>query len=238
MGKLVIALISIPVLSFFLGMLFGEANSPDYATEDAGRRHVAAYARFIKADELDVVLQVHGGTRIYQYSSKSNAVTQQPLIAALSGQRNPRRWATLEYKRVDAILGVGTFGANLATMTGLMAREHQWLPAEKYIVAGAVIAGAAGGIFGYWLTYSDTADYDNANFKKGLNDKDVWKLLSGAVRACGISRTPDGTVTMNHKQSGLSADQKSLCESIVGRSHGTSEASIIDERELKQQPAK
>jgi len=238
MGRLIIALISIPIVSFFLGMAIGEANSPNLSTEAAGREYVGSYATLVKVDEADVVLRVQSGTRVYEYSRKSNELTELLSTDALSG-KNPRQWNSLDYKNVGAILGLGTLESNFATLAGLVSRDHQWLPAEKYMVAGAVIAATAGGIFGYWLRYSDTPDYDNANFKNGLSDKVLWQSLSNTVRACGLSLTPAGTVTMNRKQSsGVSAKQKSICERIVGHSPGSIDVNAVGEEELKPQPAK
>jgi hypothetical protein len=46
---------------------------------------------------------------------------------------------------------------------------------------------ATGGLIGYWLTYSDKADYNNEVFQKVITDKDRWHKLAEIMRECAKS---------------------------------------------------
>lgn len=197
----------LPVACFFLGMEFGRANSPDYSTEEAAFVYLASQIVNIQNDREDTKLALYGGPKIYEYSLKKDTLEIRPTAAfTLAGQAVERRWKTLEYKRTHELIGLSAAGgggvvAAAGTLRDGIGKFSMF--SQRFIYLGALVVAVGGGYFGYKLTYTDKADYDNHNFRRVLEDKKNWNTFAKHLSLC---RTVEDLITLNDelRKSGIS----------------------------------
>lgn len=180
---------SLPVLAFFAGMEFGRLNSPNYTTEDAGLLYLASHIRVKKNDGEDVQMEVSSPTKVFTYSLSKDTLEinpQDPFV--LSSLPYEKRWNTLESKRMKDLAAIGATEGSVVVIVQTFEKSIRRISnfSARIIYAGAIVVGVAGGYFGYRLTYEDKADYDNANFKKILEDKKYWKYFASRLQSCQI----------------------------------------------------
>jgi hypothetical protein len=183
------AVVAIFGATVFLGCEFGSLNSPDYTTESSGARFMLSNAKpeIYEEDDGGVDMSLRAGVYLYRYSSKKPGEVRRELSPPWGGiAQIPRKWSTEELERVTPWLaGIGAAPAGILGSLAAFGNKVETYSRPARIwryVAVAAVAGT-GGIMGYYMTYSDTPDYDNANFSKGLENPSYWDRLALQVKA-------------------------------------------------------
>src|SRR5262245_51631369 len=161
MIKLIPFVLSIPVLCFFVGLVVGMAQSPDYSTADSARQYVSNHFHPVFEDADDFVVEVKAGTRVYRYSLKSDALSHRSMGGIeLANLPIERHWRMFDYKYVSGALGLGTLTSSVAGMKSMFESGVTWRKTETILVTSVAVFALAGGYLGYHLAYSDNPDFD------------------------------------------------------------------------------
>jgi len=189
MIKLIAFVLPIPVLCFFVGLVIGMAQSPDYSTADSARQYVSNHFQPVFEDADDIVVEVKAGTRVYRYSLKSGDLAHRSMGGIeLANLPIERHWKMFDYKYVSGVLGFSTLTSSVVGIKGVVESGGTWRKAEAVLVTSVAVVALAGGYLGYHLAYSDNPDFDSDAFKKGFKDKNTWQQVAEDVRKCKADR--------------------------------------------------
>jgi len=189
--KVILALASVFVTSYFVGWYFGRDMSPKYDTEDAARMFIAAnlHADVVSSDE--VILSADAGLATYTYTLSTDSVMfSLPPADQVAQMKPPRRNPFREESRFLALAGIaaapgGAIGA-FSTVTEVVTRAT--LPARITLYVTAAALCATGGALGFWMGYRDDAAYDAPVFAHALKDRDNWRAYAKPLHDCMNTR--------------------------------------------------
>lgn len=180
-------------LSFGVGALFGEYNTPSYDSPRGALEYLYANARFDKIKDDPAVVYVEADTYRYVYNIRDKSVKRivSPNVFPLKSLgievKPVKRWRMLELDRVSDVFAVASIPTSVGVMGAIAQSGKTRYARYAGFVVTAISIGAIGGVIGYLFYYKDGADYENETFKRILLDSDSWQNLYYVSALCRVS---------------------------------------------------
>lgn len=199
--KYAIAFAATAYLSFKLGVLTGEANSPDYSSETSNMVFIITNATVRETRDRRIVATVRAGWTDYLYDDSVRKVVARPRFSELAkGYKPPKRWRSVEYEKLDALTGVAAVaeGGLIGQLARKMKAGAKGSPKQWQVIAVMTAGLFTGGIVGYHVGYKDEMDYDGESFKKTVMDVKAWRFVVSKYEDCKLSNAILETFERQH----------------------------------------
>ena len=183
-----------------VGMMFGRYDSPDYKSELATHKFLAANVILKKIDKDDISATLAAGPYKYEYILSKNTVSKTTLAPwYLEKLKDKKRWRSFEEERFVKLIGVLSpvgLAAGYGSITTTRIRLERW--AKLRVLAWATLTMTGTGVAGYYLAYDDERDYENATFLKVMQEPNSWRTITQTAHDCNgwrSRRTSEASTT-------------------------------------------
>ncbi|WP_375414702.1 hypothetical protein [uncultured Bradyrhizobium sp.] len=183
---LVFTIAGLSLTAGLVGLMFGRYDSPDYRTEVATLKFLAANVILKKIENDDISATLAAGPYIYEYILSKNTVAKTALAPwYLEKLKDKKRWRSFEEERFVKLIGILSpvgIAAGYGSITTASIKLERW--AKLRVMAWATLTMTGTGVAGYYLGYDDERDYENATFLKVMQEPNSWRKLAQIAHDC------------------------------------------------------